>query len=55
MPLSRMACYCSNGLKRRAEDICTPSTLSEGELTEYIADVFHEWASANNDSVRRMS
>ena len=40
-----IAFYCGNGgVKLKADDIRVPSSLVESELGEYIADVFHEWA-----------
>lgn len=50
-----LAFYCgSGGVKRRAEDIAIPASLDESELDEYIADVFHEWASASRDKIKRV-
>lgn len=49
------AFYCGNGgVKRKADDIQIPDTLSDSELDEYIADVFHEWATASQNEVRRL-
>ncbi|GGX53473.1 DUF7661 family protein [Saccharospirillum salsuginis] len=44
----------SGGTKRKAEDIVIPEHLSEDELEEYIADVFHEWATPERSEVRRV-
>lgn len=47
--------YCGNGgVKRKATDICIPASLAEVELDEYIADIFHEWATANGNKIRRL-
>jgi len=49
------ACYCGNGgVKRQAEDIRIPAGLPEAELADYIADIFHEWASSEHPSIRRL-
>ena len=45
----------SDGKKRQAHDIQLPDDLPETELIEYIADLCHEWASAANKSVTRIS
>lgn len=50
-----LAFYCGNGgVKRKADDICIPSSLSELELDGYIADVFHEWATPDRNEVKRL-
>ena len=50
-----LAFYCGNGgLKRKADDIRIPASLSELELDAYIADVFHEWATPERSEVRRL-
>lgn len=47
--------YCGNGgVKRKANDIRIPASLSEAELDEYIADVFHEWATADRHEIKRL-
>lgn len=47
--------YCGNdGVKRKADDICIPASLEESELDEFIADVFHEWATADKNEIRRL-
>jgi hypothetical protein len=46
------AYYLGNeGKKRLAEDIVIPSDIEENELPNYMADLCHEWASQNRDSV----
>lgn len=50
-----LAFYCgNNGVKRKAENISIPASLDETELDEYIADVFHEWATPARNEVRRL-
>ena len=47
--------YCgSGGVKRKADDIRIPDDLDESQLDEYIADVFHEWATPLRAEVRRL-
>lgn len=43
-----------NGLRRIADDIAIPAELASSELEEYIADIFHEWATSDNASVIRL-
>nr|WP_164503433.1 hypothetical protein [Pleionea sediminis] len=50
-----MAFYCGNGgVKRKANDISIPSSLEEDELEEYIADLFHEWATEERNEIKRL-
>lgn len=50
-----VAFYCGNGgVKRKADDIRIPASLEESELDEYIADVFHEWATTDRNDVKRV-
>jgi len=44
----------SEGKRRLAEDIFIPSTILEGELERYVADLCHEWATSRNPSVVRI-
>lgn len=52
----RWVTYYSNesGLRRIADDIAIPAELASSELEEYIADIFHEWASAEFCEVKRL-
>lgn len=44
----------TEGKKRLAEDVVIPATVEESELIRYLEDVFHEWATASNNSVSRI-
>lgn len=47
--------YCGNeGVKRKAHDVCLPSSLQESELGNYLADLFHEWATPEHGEVKRL-
>ena len=47
-----LAYYSGNeGKKRRADDIHIPDKLQEAEIAEYIADLCHEWANPENNTV----
>jgi len=47
------AFYCGNeGKKRKAQGVVIPASFSEIEVVEYIDDLFHEWATPSNSSVR---
>lgn len=51
-----LAFYCGNeGKKRKAQGVIIPSSLSEREVVEYIDDLFHEWATPENSSVKVIS
>jgi len=45
----------SEGKKRLAEDIVIPADVREEELTEYLADLCHEWARDGHDRVIRLA
>jgi hypothetical protein len=40
--------------KRRPADFVIPEDLVEDELQQYLADLFHELASPENNEVRRL-
>lgn len=40
------------GKKRQLHDIKFPKTLPQDEIIGYVEDVYHEWASAKNQSVK---
>ena len=44
----------SEGKRRRAEDIFIPSTIHEGEIERWVADLCREWAIPRNSSVVRI-
>ncbi len=47
--------YCGNsGVKRKADDIRIPSSVEESQLDEYIADIFHEWATEDKNEIKRL-
>lgn len=43
----------NEGKKRAANDIVIPASINESELSEYLADIFHEWATAEHDEIKR--
>ncbi len=50
------AYYLGNEGKRRlAEDIVIPSEIKKDELPNYLADLCHEWASQNRETVTIIS
>ena len=44
----------AEGKKRLAKDITVPSNISETEMTQYLDDLCHEWATDRNKSVKRV-
>lgn len=51
-----LAFYCgSEGKKRKADEVVIPGSLSELEVVEYIDDLFHEWATPSNSTVKVVS
>ena len=40
--------------KRRPADFIVPGDMAEGDLAEYLADLFHENATPRNSSVDRL-
>lgn len=49
------AYYLGNeGKRRRADDIVIPSSLSENEIRQYLADLCHEWATTAHPDVRAL-
>ncbi len=42
------------GVLRPAQDVVVPEELAEGELLRYLADLRHEYASAEHPDVRRL-
>ena len=44
----------NDGVKRPASDVVIPSGVAEEALLEYLADIYHEYASAKHPDVRRM-
>ena len=49
------AFYLGNEGKRRiAKEITIPSSITQAEMTQYLDDLCHEWASDRNDRVRRV-
>jgi len=44
----------SDGKRRLAHDIVVPDFISESELDQYLADLFHESATGNRPGVRRL-
>ena len=45
----------ADGKKRAAKDIVIPSELGESELEQWLDDLCHEWATATQPDVRRIS
>lgn len=42
-----------DGKRRRATDVVVPDFVTEAEIDQYLADVFHESATALHSAVRR--
>lgn len=50
-----LAFYCgSEGKKRAADDLRIPASLSEEEVLGYVADIYHEYATAEFNTVKRI-
>ena len=50
-----LAFYPGNeGKKRPATDIIIPPSLSESDIEQYLADLFHESASKKHSEVKRL-
>lgn len=43
-----------DGKKRPVDDLIIPSTLSENEIEQFLADLFHEFATEKNSLVRKI-
>lgn len=43
-----------DGKRRRATDVVVPDFVTEAEFDQYLADVFHESATALHPAVRRI-
>ena len=50
----KVFCLGNEGKKREAHNIVIPSSLKEEDLTKYIADLCHEWATPANPQVKRL-
>ncbi len=44
----------NDGKRRPARDIIIPDDLDESEIEQYLDDLCHEWASEQNNRVRRI-
>ena len=44
----------TDGTRRPAKDIIVPPDLNEDELSEYLADLCHEWATASQNDVTKL-
>jgi len=53
-PGSWRAFHLGNEGKRRPADFVIPQDLPESGLCEYLADLFHEFATPKNNSVREL-
>ena len=42
------------GKRRPALDITVPSSIAESEMTQYLDDLCHEWATDRNSGVKRI-
>ena len=42
------------GKRRPANDITVPAGITESEMTRYLDDLCHEWASDRNNGVTRV-
>lgn len=45
----------TEGKRRPATDIVVPPGITEGQLEQYLSDLCHEWATAENPGVKRLS
>lgn len=43
-----------DGKRRLAQDVAVPAFVSENELEQYLADLFHESATGRHCGVRRL-
>ena len=43
-----------DGKRRRENDVIVPSFVTESEIENYLADLYHEWATAKYPEVRRL-
>jgi len=46
--------YLGSEGKRRPADFVVPEFIEEAELSQYLADLFHESATSRNSEVRRL-
>ncbi len=44
----------NEGKKRAAKDIAIPASIAEDQLADYLADLFHEYASDAHSEVVRL-
>jgi hypothetical protein len=44
----------ADGKRRAASDIFLPSFISEAGIEGYLADICHEWATADHPDVKRL-
>ena len=44
----------NEGKKRNAEGVLIPSSLGKDEIEDYLADLFHEWATISNGEVKKL-
>ena len=44
----------ADGKRRRAPELLVPPNIGEDELSSYLADLCHEWASQEHPDVRRI-
>jgi len=44
-----------DGKRSLVKDVVIPDFISEGELDRYLADIFHESATAKHPGVRRLA
>ena len=43
-----------DGKRRPAFEIFVPESVSESEIENFLADIYHEWATEKNPIVRRL-
>ena len=43
-----------DGKRRLAFDIFVPESVNESEIENFLADIYHEWATVKNPNVRRL-
>jgi hypothetical protein len=45
----------AEGKRMLVTDVVVPDFISQTEIDQYLADIFHEWASRKHPEVKRLS
>lgn len=43
------------GLRRPVKDVVFPASLDENKLAQYLADIYHEWATNRHPHIVKLS